>query len=158
MTSPETVEFLRSEMEVAANVVVALRSASVFRTDLAPSELLKRVMDATGVTNADLRLAAVRSERLPARRIQPTEQPARPSEPVIPAALLRVDKPAPSWTRFERPRPRLVPAARKAAAESVFASWRVRGNLDCSRCGKPIYSGSDAVIEAAHHADNCCTG
>lgn len=161
MTSPETVEFHRSEVEIAANAVWALVKAGL----IPPSTPMTALVEATGITLDDLRLARVRSERVTPRRLAPTPEPTRsnvvplrspeapePRTPLPPAAYIR--DPAPKRGDLQR----LTEAGRKGAAESVFAMWRARGNLNCTRCGQPIDSGCDAVIEAAHHADNCCTG
>jgi hypothetical protein len=166
---PTVARLYRTEVEVAANAVIAMHKAGLLKKGVTVREMAAAV----GVSAEDLRLASVRAERVAARRLAPTAEPTRniaplvplrpDSEPSLPAADRQPLPPA-AYQRDLPPRRgdtsppqvvRTLPRARKVVAEAIFAQWRVRGNLTCTRCGKPIDSGCDAVIEAAHHADRC---
>lgn len=160
MSLTETVEFHRSEVEIAANAVWALISA-----ELVKNASMEAICEAAGITLDDLRLARVRSQRVPPRRLVPTTELTRPTlVPTRPPEAMEPRTPLPPAV-YERDRapmrgdlqpvPSLTSAGRQGAADAVFAMWRARGNLVCTRCGKPICSGDDAVIEAAHHANHC---
>lgn len=162
---PEIPRLYRTEVEVAANAVIAMHRAGMLRKGVTVREMAETV----GVGAEDIRLASVRAERVVARRLAPQQAPTRPVPPVsssgqTPQArkLAAVPEPTKPYVgEFRQPPAPYVPpvryttAGRKRAADRIFAEWRARGNLNCTRCGNPIYSGCDAVIEAAHHADGC---
>lgn len=163
----------RTEVEVAADAAWALVAAG-----LVPRTVkIGRVAEVIGVTVDDLRLASIRAGRVPPERLRPrTGRDTRPDAPPGPnaGAGRPIDTPiAPPSPRpplppeaYERQpvpapgdkgpaRPRLTAAGRRGAAEAVFAEWKVRGALTCTRCGRPMHSGTDVVVTAAHHAGAC---
>lgn len=167
MTAQEAT-FLRTEREVAANAVWALVASKVIPV----TTPLAKLVSVTGISFTDLRLARERADRVPLARLKPGSAPTRTAPAPAPAVLPervrhpepaeRPPLPAAAYERDPAPKrgdlrsvPTYTDAGRKRAAERVFAQWRVRGSLDCTKCGKPIHSGSDAVIETAHHADRC---
>lgn len=145
----------RSEREVAADAVWCL-----FAAGLLPKtpEMVMRACAATGLDHDDLRVASVRAERRAQRRpvaFSP-ERTVREREPLPAQGYVRERAPQRSDRRPpEQQRTRLTDRGRRGAAEAVFAMWRARGNLVCTKCGKSMDSGCDVEIEAAHHAGGC---
>jgi hypothetical protein len=149
--------YLRSEVEVAANAVWSLIAAGL----VTPSASMVRICEVTGLSLDELQRARLRADRVPPGRLKPSTELARPVAPAPPSILPTRTRHPLSPTAYDRqpiPKPgdkasmRLTNAGRRGAADAVFAMWRARGELDCTRCGTPIHSGEDAVIEAAHHA------
>jgi len=77
----EVTDYYRTEVEVTANAVVALKRAGLLRADIHPTE----IFCAVGISNDDLRLAIARAERVPAARLRPQAEVY--TRPVAPAAL-----------------------------------------------------------------------
>lgn len=136
---------LRSEVEVAADATWALIAARVIpRTGVKVATICSTV----GISPEDLRLAALRAERMPDSRLKPKRAPIatyyhHPSG--------REDKVMREYVEG----PKLTDAGRKGAAEAVFASWRAQPSVTCSACGEEIAPGAEIVIEAARHAHPC---
>lgn len=163
----------RTEIEVAADATYALIAAGLIPRTVT----VGRVATVVGVTVDDLRLASIRAGRVPADRLRPrAERDTRPDAPPAPTARAgrppstpvpppspRPPLPPEAYERQPIPtpgdkgrdRPKLTAAGRRGAAEAVFAEWKVRGHLSCTRCGKPMHSGTEVVVTAAHHAERC---
>lgn len=162
----------RTEIEVAADAAWALIAAGLIPRTVK----VAAIAAAVGVSLDDLRVASERAKRVPQARLHPrgdretcTMSPPRPSlggreretpiappsptPPLPPEAYQRHHAPAPG--DLGQVRPRLTDAGRKGAAEAVFAQWKVYGALDCTRCGKPMHSGTEVVVTAAHHKGSC---
>lgn len=157
---------LRSEREIAANAVWALIAGEL----LPRGTSMVRICRATGLTLDDLRVAQQRAERCAPGRLLPTEHPTRPlavavshhpnadtptAPPKLPAKVYDRERPPQRGDLRPPDAIRLHPRARRVLADHIFAEWKVRGNLDCTRCGQPICSGEEAVVMAAHHARDC---
>lgn len=163
---------LRTEIEVAADAAWSLIDAGL----IPRTTKVSAIADAIGITVDDLRVASVRAERVPLERRRPRgdretvamtpprpsttgrqrETPVAPPPPtpqLPPEAYDRPQLPRPGDRGQDRPK--LTDAGRRGAAEAVFAQWKVRGHLDCTRCGRTMESGTEVVVTAAHHAGGC---